>query len=760
MAVVGGNMPPAGAGQYCGTQYDCNVPEILKSDGTYDFSFNDRTIANMRNAGVYPSIDLAEMPIVLSANPIKYCRGFGIISSPLNPDKVAAWKNYLTAFIRHYKAIYGSEVTTKWNFAGFNEADYGDPTVNDCLSPTNTNMECCSFTGTEEQYVRDILLPILEVMKSEGLLSNFHLGAHNILKLARTGAQTYTPENSNNALSSDQYLSYLFSKLTINSYQTGNFRSFAINQYGIYPVPSNEPIGDISSSGSVFKIKRRLQAAQDLLRAKGFDMPLRTDELGLMYNYNSNTSLHYTEFAGSWFASILKAYLDVGNIDQVNTWWYNLVKNGRSFNPTQWQKTYAYYTFLMFHQLANNQRLSVIGGRYDEPTLYDINAVAGKDNGGIIKALVYNHQDSLNTTVSESNIDNAIVDTSTKNVNVNYTHLIPGDYQLVVYQVNTSNISLNSASLPIVYSQKVTVDSSGTYTYLLVVPHHSVFLITMQKSFDPTITTEPGVNEVYINWTTSLPTTSYIAYSDIPTGFDAPEPVNWGKWRYNVDNIYAGDLETNHRVKIGGLASNKTYYFRIAGKDIIGFGIFHLQTDVKLFTTGSVLSTLSFTTKLKGISILGITKSFDLTFHSASGDKVFTATGTSGNEGVFSLSNLPLTGLTPGTYTVFIKDKTLGNSSSNHLRKRLGDVTLVNGANSAPLSWSTDSSYFLKPGDTTGDNRVTIEDISMILSAYTDLSIPVTSSNRQDDINGDNVITITDVSLALGTYTDLTIIGD
>ena len=137
-----------------------------------------------------------------------------------------------------------------------------------------------------------------------------------------------------------------------------------------------------------------------------------------------------------------------------------------------------------------------------------------------------------------------------------------------------------------------------------------------------------------------------------------------------------------------------------------------------------------------------------------------TSVRTSGMGGVYSISSLPLSGLSAGTYTVYIRDKATGSYAANHLRKRLGDVILVSGSNTAPAIWSIDSNYFLKPGDTTGDNRVTIEDISMILSAYTDLSIPVTSSNRQDDINGDNVITINDISLALGTYIDLIVFGD
>lgn len=70
-----------------------------------------------------------------------------------------------------------------------------------------------------------------------------------------------------------------------------------------------------------------------------------------------------------------------------------------------------------------------------------------------------------------------------------------------------------------------------------------------------------SINAVVI-WTTNVPTTSFVAYSDAESGFTSIDPPGWGKWRVNN-----ATLTTEHKVFIGGLSLNSTYYFRVNGQD-------------------------------------------------------------------------------------------------------------------------------------------------------------------------------------------------
>lgn len=171
-------------------------------------------------------------------------------------------------------------------------------------------------------------------------------------------------------------------------------------------------------------------------------------------------------------------------------------------------------------------------------------------------------------------------------------------------------------------------------------------------------------------------------------------------------------------------------------------------------------SSLTFSFRSSGISVAGITKLFEITFSVDGTLTSFEFISTSGENGIFSVNQLLLTGISQGTYTVFIKDKTGNGFVSNHLRKSFGELTIVIGQNTAPVDWGTNSNYFLKPGDVNGDNKITIEDVTAILSVYTAISVPVDISNKIYDINNDSVLNIGDVSLVLGQYIQLTVSGD
>ena len=105
-------------------------------------------------------------------------------------------------------------------------------------------------------------------------------------------------------------------------------------------------------------------------------------------------------------------------------------------------------------------------------------------------------------------------------------------------------------------------------------------------------------------------------------------------------------------------------------------------------------------------------------------------------------------GFSSGTYDIFVK-------SSSHLQKRFAGVFLTSGSSSPNLT-----NLALVAGDFDNNNSLNIVDISLILSKYTQLSVPVNSTNQQFDVNSDSQINIVDVSIVLGNYTQLNIPGD
>jgi hypothetical protein len=104
--------------------------------------------------------------------------------------------------------------------------------------------------------------------------------------------------------------------------------------------------------------------------------------------------------------------------------------------------------------------------------------------------------------------------------------------------------------------------------------------------------------------------------------------------------------------------------------------------------------------------------------------------------------------INPATYDVYIKEQV-------HLQKKFVNIVLASNANSE--DWTATP---MLAGDFNNDNVINIVDIGQILSAYTALSTPVTSSNLTFDVNSDSVIDITDIALALSNYTALNVPGD
>jgi len=209
---------------------------------------------------------------------------------------------------------------------------------------------------------------------------------------------------------------------------------------------------------------------------------------------------------------------------------------------------------------------------------------------------------------------------------------------------------------------------------------------------------------------------------------------------------------TSQTFTVTGLSAGATYYFAIKSTDAAG-NVSGLSNIASATTSPA---SISFGFKLQGINKSGITKPFNITFKNSSLTKTYeNISFVSNSLGVFLPSSplilssfpIPAQGI---TVDILVKD-------NSHLRKNLGSFTLLPTDNVGPSSWN---SLILKAGDFDNDNILKVTDVSLILTAYTALEIPLTSSNQIYDVNADGKITIDDVSLVLANYTALEVPGE
>ena len=132
-----------------------------------------------------------------------------------------------------------------------------------------------------------------------------------------------------------------------------------------------------------------------------------------------------------------------------------------------------------------------------------------------------------------------------------------------------------------------------------------------------------------------------------------------------------------------------------------------------------------------------------------------TQEATSNSNGTYNvrLTN-PQNALIPGTVAIKIK-------GPSHLQKSVPSVIYTGPGTTIDLTQS--ESQILLAGDTTNDNKITIEDISNISRYYTDFSVAVDNNDtsmKSADITKDGTITIQDLALASINWSDLTVVGD
>lgn len=160
---------------------------------------------------------------------------------------------------------------------------------------------------------------------------------------------------------------------------------------------------------------------------------------------------------------------------------------------------------------------------------------------------------------------------------------------------------------------------------------------------------------------------------------------------------------------------------------------------------------LSFKVRLQGITAKAGDQSATVTFKQ-SGQTVKTVSAvTSVNDITGVYSSTSAVSVPAGTYDVFVKTR-------SHLQRKFAGVAFTLGS---PLSadWSLAQANQLLVGDVNNSNTVTIEDVVLVLSKYTDFAV-IVPAGTPEDVNADGRITIDDVALTLINYTDFSVSGD
>lgn len=164
--------------------------------------------------------------------------------------------------------------------------------------------------------------------------------------------------------------------------------------------------------------------------------------------------------------------------------------------------------------------------------------------------------------------------------------------------------------------------------------------------------------------------------------------------------------------------------------------------------TPTATPTLALSFMMQGINVSGVAKTVSLTMRNTVSGALTTFSDqsvTSLAGGVFT-KTVTMTNLPIGNYDILVKD-------NSHLRKKLGTMNIVAGANTAP------SGMVLKAGDFDGNGVLNALDVGSILNQYTALDI-IAPANSIYDIDANGLINLYDVGYVMANYTSVTVNGD
>lgn len=199
--------------------------------------------------------------------------------------------------------------------------------------------------------------------------------------------------------------------------------------------------------------------------------------------------------------------------------------------------------------------------------------------------------------------------------------------------------------------------------------------------------------------------------------------------------------------------ANGDYYWRAQAKD--GFNNTSAWSGGRKLTI-NIPVTLNFSIKFQGINRAG-SKDIRLLVKNTTFSQIITVTGDASGiyRGTVTLSPaITIPSGTTSSYDILIK-------SPAHLQKKF-TKNLIQGTNTA--DWTAPGSEILagdvwsQPDSTYHDNKITTEDIISVLSMWTDFSVDVAPGTLQD-LNGDNKITNEDIRIILINYNSPIIYG-
>jgi len=160
--------------------------------------------------------------------------------------------------------------------------------------------------------------------------------------------------------------------------------------------------------------------------------------------------------------------------------------------------------------------------------------------------------------------------------------------------------------------------------------------------------------------------------------------------------------------------------------------------------------------RFQGIDVAANSQLIILNIYQNGAQKITVTQETSSNsDGTYDvrLTN-PQDTLIPGTVAIKIK-------GPSHLRRSVTSIIYTGPGTTIDLTQN--ENQILLAGDTTNDNKITIEDLSNISRYYTDFSVAVDNNDasmKSADITKNGFITIQDLALASINWSDLAIKGD
>jgi hypothetical protein len=360
---------------------------------------------------------------------------------------------------------------------------------------------------------------------------------------------------------------------------------------------------------------------------------------------------------------------------------------------------------------------------------------------------------SVTRSGSKVTIDLAVVNLST----TGFMTSVDTTAATIYFKVNRA-VTANPLTLTFETALSQMMTKADPPVDILNPPVNPVYTIQNDTTAPSAITdlaaANPTQNSAVLSWTAPAdvgPTGKAASY-DLRYSPAGITEVNWaGATQITGEPVPSapGGKET---FTVTGLNGGTQYFLAIKSADSAA----NVSPISNVASVVTASPTLTVGLRMQGVSAAAITRPVDIFISNGINSQSYTGVSfLTDSSGVFKNgSATTLTGLPvaqAGTaYDVYA-------STAGYLRRKLGNMTFIPGANTVPSAWTATP---LKAGDFNRDNILNIADIGLMLSKYTALSVPVDSTNQVYDIDASGSITVTDIAIVLANYTALSVPGD